>query len=125
MAAGKHTLLRPAEFRYCISLSGCVRSTVAQALQGLGEMGAGLNVLLNNAGSATFGAGGRLDAADQGVSVFDRTSEFVCHSSSTASADAAPAAVALDIRAPWIMTSLCIPALLESKDGACVVNISR
>ncbi len=47
-----------------------------QALQGLGEMGVGLNVLLNNAGSATFGAGGRLDAADHGVSVFDRTSEF-------------------------------------------------
>jgi hypothetical protein len=34
--------------------------------------------------------------------------------------------VALDIRAPWIMTSLCIPALLESKDnGSCVINISR
>lgn len=62
-----------------------------QALQGLGEMGVGLNVLLNNAGSATFGAGGRLDAADQGVSVFDRTSEFVCASPMASVLTAAPA----------------------------------
>ena len=51
---------------------------MAQALQGLGNLGAVLHVLLNNAGSATFGADGRLDAADLGVSVFDRTSEFLC-----------------------------------------------
>ncbi len=50
---------------------------MAQALQGLGKLGAVLNVLLNNAGSATFGADGRLDAADLGVSVFDRTSELL------------------------------------------------
>ena len=35
------------------------------------------------------------------------------------------AAVALDVRAPWIMTSLCIPALLGASNAACVVNISR
>lgn len=57
-------------------LNHAVRSTVSQALQGLSKMGAGLNVLLNNAGSATFGSAGRLDAADLGVSVFDATSEF-------------------------------------------------
>ena len=39
---------------------------MAQALQGLGKLGAVLNVLLNNAGSATFGADGRLDAASAG-----------------------------------------------------------
>ena len=96
---------------------------MAQALQGLGKLGAVLNVLLNNAGSATFGADGRLDAADLGVSVFDRTSELLWWRPPRVLTPRA--AVALDIRAPWIMTSLCIPALLEASNGACVVNISR
>ena len=85
------------------SEAGC-RATVAAATATFEATGALFSLLFNNAGGGSLGV--PLDAK-QSTDVFDAT-------------------LALDLRAPWILTALCAPALSAAwPDGsAAIVNVS-